>query len=192
MHDNIHPWKTLSKVTILDYSKFLSVEEHVIQLPDGRVIPDWPWVNIPDAVIILAETQDGRFLVFRQTKYALNGITLAPVGGMLEKGEEPLSAAKRELREETGYEASDWISLGSYVLDPNRGVCTTNLFLARGAHPVTEPDADDLEEQELMMLDRHALEVALFQGQFQAIMWTTDIALALLYLDRLSGTYQAS
>lgn len=192
IHDIIHPWKTLSRKTILNYSKFLSVEEHAIQLPDGRVISDWPWVIIPDAVIVLAETRDGMFLIFQQTKCALDGITLAPVGGMLEKGEDPLSAAKRELREETGYEADQWTSLGSYVADPNRGVCTVHLFLARAAYHVVEPDADDLEDQVLNLLDRQALETTLFRGQFQAIMWTTDIAMALLYIDRVSGADQVN
>jgi len=122
-------WKTLSKQTILKHSKFLTVENHVVELPDGRTITDWSWVIIPDAVIVLAQSRDNKFVCFRQTKYAIEGITLAPVGGMLETGEVPLDAAKRELREETGYEASDWIPLGSYRTDPNRGISTIHLFL---------------------------------------------------------------
>lgn len=183
MPGSLRPWKTLSQKTILDYSKFLKVEEHAIQLPDGSIIPNWPWVIIPDAVIILAQTQEGKFLSFRQTKYATQGITLAPVGGMLESGEVPLAAAKRELREETGYEASQWVELGSYVTDPNRGVSTVHLFLAFGAYPAAEPASDDLEDQELILLDRSELAAALFQGKYQALMWTADIAMALLYID---------
>jgi ADP-ribose pyrophosphatase len=184
MQKAIRPWKTLSRKTILDYSKFLTVEEHAVQLPDGRVIPDWPWVTIPDAVIILAQTIDGRFLAFRQTKYALQGVTLAPVGGMLEQGEAPLAAARRELREETGYEARQWISIGTYVTEPNRGVCTIHLYLARDAYPAADPCSDDLEDQELLLLDRQALQAALFRGEFQAVMWTADVAMALLYIDQ--------
>ncbi len=184
MQGPLRPWKTLSRKTILDHSKFLNVEEHIIQLPDGRVIPDWPWVSIPDAVIILAQTAEGKFLVFRQTKYAIQGITFAPVGGMLEEGEEPLAAAQRELQEETGCAASQWICLGSYITDPNRGVSTVHLFLALGAYRVTEPNADDLEDQELVLLDRGELQAALLRGEFQATMWTAAIALALLYIDQ--------
>ncbi len=134
----LRPWKTLSKKTILDHGKFLKVEEHRIELPDGRIIPDWTWVIIPDAVIVLARTVDKHFLIFRQTKYAL-GISLAPVGGMLEAGEEPLAAAKRELMEEMGCEAAEWVPLGCYVLDPNRGVAKIYYFLALDARRVTEP-----------------------------------------------------
>ena len=137
---NVRTWETISRETILDCGKFLKVERHAVRLPDGRVIPDWTWVIAPDAAIVLAVTDDGRFLCFRQTKYAIDGTALAPVGGMLEPGEEPLIAARRELREETGYEAATWISLGSHVLDPNRGVATMHLFLALEARPVAEPN----------------------------------------------------
>ncbi|MFN2166675.1 MAG: NUDIX hydrolase, partial [Anaerolineae bacterium] len=105
-------WKTLSRRPILSHSRFLSVEEHAIELPDGRVIPDWPWMITPDYVNIAVVTEDRRFVCFRQTKYAVNGTSLAPVGGYLEPGEDPLAAAQRELREESGYAATDWVDLG--------------------------------------------------------------------------------
>ena len=177
----ITPWVTHQKHTILDHSEFLTVEGHTVELPDGRVIGDWPWIIIPSAAIVLAETAEGNFLCFRQYKYA-TGATLAPVGGMLADGEEPLQAAQRELREETGYAAPDWIHLGSYIMDPNRGVASMHLYLARGAHRVGTPISDDLEEQHLLELTRPELEKALAAGEFKALMWTTAIALALLYL----------
>jgi ADP-ribose pyrophosphatase len=86
--------------------QILSVEAHTVELPDGRVIEDWPWVVTPDFVNVVAVTEAGEFLLFRQTKYSIPGLTLATVGGYLEPGEEPLAAAQRELREETGYAAA--------------------------------------------------------------------------------------
>ena len=77
-------WETLSRTTILTHNKFLTVESHAVKLPDGHIIPDWAWIIIPSAVIVLAVTADHKFLCFRQTKYAVDGIVLAPVGGMLE------------------------------------------------------------------------------------------------------------
>ena len=150
-------WETVSKETILNYNKFLSVENRVVKLPDGQIIPDWAWIIIPSAAIVLAVTADNNFLCFRQTKYAVEGTTLAPVGGMLEPNEEPLHAAKRELLEETGYEASEWVNLGSHILDPNRGIATMHLFLALNAKQITEPNSDDLEDQELLFLTRGEL-----------------------------------
>ena len=178
------PWKTLSRQTILDLGKFLAVENHTVELPDGRVISDWPWIITPDYVNVAAITEAGEFLCFRQTKYAVNGISLAPVGGYLEPGEEPLAAAQRELLEETGYEASDWIGLGHYSVDGNRGAGIAHLFLAQGARWVRNLEADDLEEQELLRLSRTEVEAALAAGQFKVLAWAAVMALALQVIRR--------
>ncbi len=178
----LRPWETLDRRTILAYNKFLTVESHTVKLPDGQVIPDWAWIRIPDAAIVLAATEDEQFLCFRQTKYAVTGTTLAPVGGMLEPGETAIDAAKRELLEETGYTAADWIGLGSHILDPNRGIASMHLFLALNAKRAVEPGSDDLEDQELIFLSRKELAQALAAGEFKVLAWSAVVALSLNYL----------
>jgi len=176
------PWKTLSRHTILDRGKFLKVENHIIELPDGRIIDDWPWVVAPDFVLVAAITADGKFVCLRQTKYAVKGVTLAPVGGHIESGEDPFLAAQRELLEETGYKAKNWTFLGKYPVMANRGGGTGFLYLAEGAQFVAETESDDLEEQELILLDRDEVEQAIEQGSFNVITWTACMALAWLHL----------
>lgn len=168
---------------VLDRGKFLRVEDHVVQLPDGQVIDNWPWVITPDYINVVAITRNGRFLVFRQTKYSIDGTTLATVGGYLEAGEDPLAAAKRELLEETGYAADEWQPLGSFAVDGNRGAGNAHFFLAAQAYPVAPIDADDLEEQELLLLSREEIEAALDGGEFKLLAWATIVALALRYAD---------
>lgn len=180
----MRPWTTRSRRTVLERRPWLAVESHVVELPDGRVIDDWPWVDSRTFVNVVAVAEDGRFLLFRQTKYAVAGTTLGPVGGYLEPGEEPLDGAKRELREETGYEATEWTSLGSYAVDGNRGCGVGHFFLARGAHEVTGPNADDLEEQELLLLTRDEVEAALLASDIGVMSWTAVVALALVALGR--------
>jgi ADP-ribose pyrophosphatase len=175
-------WETLSRKTILRHNKFLTVESHTVKIPDGQIIPDWAWLIIPSAAIVLAVTPDNKFLCFRQTKYAIEGTTLAPVGGMLEPGETPVDAARRELLEETGFEAADWVNLGSHILDPNRGIATMHLFLALNAKQVAEPDSDDLEDQELLFLSRDEMGNALRAGEFKILAWSAVVAMSLLYL----------
>ena len=178
-------WETLSRKTILEHGKFLKVENHVIELPNGTIIPDWAWIIIPDAAIVLPITPEGKFLCFRQTKYAIQGTSLAPVGGMIEENEDPFDAAKRELSEEMGCEASNWVNLGSYILDPNRGCATMHLFLALDAKQVTDPDSDDLEDQELLVLSKDEIKKALREGEFKIMAWAAVVALSLNYLDGL-------
>jgi len=170
----------------LNHSKYLIVEKHAIELPDGHIIDDWPWLITPDFVNVVAVTEEAEFLCFRQTKYAVDGTSLAPVGGYLEPGEAPLAAAQRELLEETGYQAAEWIDLGHYVVDGNRGAGTAYLFLACGARRVMEPDPDDLEELQLLRLKHSDLEAALAAGEFKLLPWTAVVALALRHIDNSS------
>ena len=179
----LQPWVTLSRQVVLSQPPFLVVENHVVQLPDGRVVASWPWVITPDYANVVAETEDGLYLCFRQTKYAVPGTTLAVVGGYLEPGEEPLHAAQRELREETGHEAAEWISLGDYWVDANRGAGHAHLFLARRAHPVAAIRSDDLEEQQLLHLSRAQLGAALARGEFRVLAWAAAVSLALSRLE---------
>jgi ADP-ribose diphosphatase len=175
-------WKTLDRWAILQQPPFLVVENHSVELPDGRVIPDWAWIITPDYINVVAVTAEGAFLCFRQTKYGVDGTSLAPVGGYLEPGEAPLSAAQRELREETGYAAETWVDLGQYCVDGNRGAGTAHLFLARDASRVADPIADDLEEQHLLHLSRSEVETALAAGEFKVLAWAAVVALALIHL----------
>ncbi len=180
-------WKTLARSTIFDHSKYLRIEQHTIELPGGRIIQDWPWIITPDYVNIAVLTTEGTFLCFRQTKYAITETSLAPVGGYLEPGEEPLATAQRELQEETGYQASEWVNLGSYAVDGNRGAGVAHLFLARDARRVSDPHEADLEEQEVLLLQPEQVVQALSAGQFKVIAWATVMALALLHTQTQAG-----
>ena len=178
------PWKTKERKVILEQRPWLVVEYHTVELPDGRQIPEWPWIITPDYVNVVAVTEGGEFICFQQVKYGLEGASLAIVGGFVEPGEEPLAAAQRELREETGYESADWVPLGSYCVDPNRGIATGHFFLARRACYVTPRHADDLEEQEIVFLTREEVESALAGGEFKVLAWAAAVAFALRALER--------
>ncbi|MEN8098140.1 MAG: NUDIX hydrolase [Chloroflexota bacterium] len=172
------PWKTLDRQQLYHDDR-MHLERRSIELPDGSIITNWLWIDLPDYVIVTAVTHDGMYLCFRQTKYPVSGTTLAPVGGYIDPGESPFDAARRELMEETGYRSDRWIELGEYVVDGNRGAGMAHLFLATDAAQVADPVSDDLEEQELLLLTRKQIAAALDSGQFRVLPWTTALALAL-------------
>ena len=67
-------------------------------------------------------------------------------------------------------------------MDGNRGAGTAYLYLCRKARQVAEPDADDLEEQELLLLSRAETEEALANGEFKVLCWAAAVALALQHM----------
>ena len=76
----------------------------------------------------------------------------------------------------------DWQHIGQFPIDGNRGVGTAYFYIAQGARRVTEVDADDLEEQELLLLTREEVESALDDGEIKLLPWATIVALALRYV----------
>lgn len=174
----LKPWKTTSTETILDHSKWLKIEKHSIQLPSGETLHNWPWIITHDYVIVIAVTEENEFLCFFQTKYAVDGTTYAPVGGYLEAGEQPIDAARRELLEETGYMSDKWQHLGSFRVDGNHGCGTAHLFLAEKCMLTARPNRDDLEEMQLLKLNRKTIETLLTNNEFKVLPWTTAFLLA--------------
>jgi len=178
------PWRTQSKTLMLDMGKFLKVEKHTIQLPDGRIFDNWPWVISPDYVLVLPVTNRNTFLLFEQVKYAVDGVTIAPVGGYIEPDENPLDAAKRELREEMGCEAMEWISLGNYASNGNHGGGRGHLYIALNVKEVGGKISDDLEEMKMIELQPNELESKLLDGHVKVQGWIALIGMGLLYLRR--------
>ncbi|WP_127161413.1 NUDIX hydrolase [Veillonella sp. VA137] len=89
-------------------------------------------VHHPGASAVIAIDEDNRIIMEKQFRYALNDYLLEIPAGKLDAGEDPLVCAKRELEEETGIIASEWISLGTIATSP--GFCNEviHLYVAKG------------------------------------------------------------
>jgi ADP-ribose pyrophosphatase len=184
----MHPWKVLSRKTVLQQSPWITVEFHEIELPSGQRIPEWAWVITPDFVNVIAVTKQQQVICFRQEKYAIDGWSLAPVGGYIEQGEDALDAAKREMLEELGFIADQWQFLGKYAADGNRGAGHGHLFLALGVEQVSQPTEQDLEQSEVMVLSLAEFERSIVAGEFRLLPWAANAALALLHIREKLGS----
>ena len=86
---------------------FFNVQKDRIRLPNGGIATR-EYIHHPGAVVILPLFDDGTVLLERQFRYPLNRIFIEFPAGKIDKGEERLVCAKRELEEETGYTAAEW------------------------------------------------------------------------------------
>lgn len=133
---------------------------------EGRfLLLDCPdWVN----VAALAIDGQGRecLLLVRQYRFGLGAQSLEFPGGVVDPGEDSLGAAKRELLEETGHEASRWIHLGS--VNPNAAFMTnrTHGYLAMGLTRVSAPRLDESERLLAQYIPLSDLRVGLYPEFF--------------------------
>jgi len=149
----VKPWTTLDRRVEFSGGPIREIVRETVQLPDGRIIPDFYTARMGDYALVYAVTTEGKVLVLRQYKHGLGRVCLTFPGGYVAPGEDPAVAAERELLEETGYRGRKLTSLGSFVTNANQGCNTAHLFRIDGCQRECDPDSGDLEEMELTVFE---------------------------------------
>lgn len=102
-------------------------------------------VHVPDWVVVVPITEMGEVILVEQHRHGIDGISLEPPGGCIDPGENELEAARRELKEETGYSGGMWEPLG--WVHPDAALLSNKLwmFAVHDVIPVAAPMADPFE-----------------------------------------------
>lgn len=143
---------TLHGLRVL-HDEIVRVEEHDVETPEGRRYR-FPLVRSSGFAKVVPLLPDGRVMLVRQYRYAIDAVTLEVPAGAVDPGETPLEAAQRELSEETALRAGSIESLGEFRTSPGRLDERGWLFLARDcrpdpaavAHEPTEPVVHPLDD----------------------------------------------
>jgi ADP-ribose pyrophosphatase len=158
----IEPEVGLSKETVYD-GKLIKVYKEMVRLPDGNVRPR-EIVAHPGAVALVVVDDSDRLIMVRQYRRAAGRVLLEIPAGTREAGEDPIECARRETREETGYEAANIRRLAGFFSAP--GFCTEFLdcYLMTG---LTEnpSKADDDENIEITRLTAEEAIQAIQRGE---------------------------
>ncbi|MCM1503360.1 MAG: NUDIX hydrolase [Bacteroidales bacterium] len=157
-------WETVSS-KYLFRRPWLTVRHDEVRLPDGRINPEFYVLEYPDWVNVIAITSEGLFVMERQFRYGLGKTCYEISAGVMEKGETPLQAARRELLEETGYSGGTW----AHLMDISGNSSTTNnithCFLATGVEKVSGQDLDPTEDITVELLSREQVKDLLVNDQ---------------------------
>lgn len=146
-------WKILYSEYLVK-RPWLTARRDKLELPDGRIVPEYYVLEYPDWVNVIAITKDGQFVMERQYRYGANSVNFEIPCGVMENGETPLEAIQRELREETGYGGGNWRELMCISANPTSMTNMTHCFVAEGVEKVTEQHLDDTEDLEVHLKTR--------------------------------------
>lgn len=121
-------------------------------------------VDAPDWVNVVALTPELEVVVVKQHRFGIAAPTLEIPGGMVDPGEEPLTAAVRELREETGFEAERWTPMGAVAPNPAFLNNRCHHFLAEGCRISGEQLQDPGEDIIVGTMPLEAMRAAIMDG----------------------------
>lgn len=148
MNDEELKWRILWEKKLLHTAVFDVMNQHEAAA-DG-LEGDYISLEAPDCVVVIPETE-GRFVLVRQWRHGVSGLTSEFPGGVIGRGEDPAEAAYRELLEETGWRAGKLTRLGQ--VNPNPALFRSRffVFLAQELEFTgeTHPDADEFISTEL-------------------------------------------
>lgn len=157
------PWKKLSAERLATY-KIFALERERYESPRTGAVLNATVLAMPDWVNIVATTPDGAFVLIRQFRFGSELMTIEIPGGMIDAGEEPLLAAQRELREETGYVAERWTKLGRFSPNPAFQRNYLHTFLAEDCVREGELHQDPGEDIEVLLMSEREVRAALVDG----------------------------
>jgi ADP-ribose pyrophosphatase len=162
-------WTVEAEEVVFTAQPFLDVRRQRVRTTSGQVVDDYYQVTFPDFAICCAITTDRRVITLWQYKHGARASGLTFPAGIIEPGEPPEVAVRRELLEETGYAAGAAHSLGRYVCNNNQGAGWAHLFVLEDCAPVAAAASGDLETMALRLMAPADVDAAFRAGQVKGL-----------------------
>ncbi len=172
-------WKRLNR-RLIHKGSIINYYRDTVQVPNGNVV-EWDFIGHNGAAAVVPVTEDGKILMVRQYRNALDRMTLEiPAGGLNGADEETKAAAARELEEETGYRSDNLtflISLNTTVAFCNEKI---DVYVARDLTS-SHQHLDEDEFIDVVAMDVEELTKMIYEGK---LMDSKTVAAILAYRSR--------
>jgi 8-oxo-dGTP pyrophosphatase MutT (NUDIX family) len=175
-------WKVLESKTIWERPWF-ALQVDRVETSRGAILEEYPLIHARDWACIVPVTRSGEVVLVQQYRHGVGREILEFPAGGVDAGEEHEAAARRELLEETGYDADEWIHLRSIYPEPTRRRHLAHLYLAVGAHRVSEQRLEPGEDADVVL--RPAKD---FDALVSDLSHAVHVAAAYLARDRRGGS----
>lgn len=156
-------WRVL-KSEYLIRRPWLTARRDAVEYPDGRVNDEYYVLEYPDWVNVIALTTDGQMVMVRQYRHGIGRMSLELCAGVVEDGETPLEAARRELEEETGYVGGEWEEGVAMCANSSTTNNLTYNFMARGVVPSGTRHLDATEDLEYVLMTPEEVKKRMDEG----------------------------
>lgn len=164
----IKKWELLSSELAYE-NPFVSVLTETLKRSDGRIIENYYSIKRRDAVYVVALTRDYKIPLVYQYKNGVKDVIWELPAGFVEANESPLESARRELLEETGFAAEEYMLLGSFVPNPSLSGNKNFVFLSKNAKKISEQQLDVNEEIKVQLFALEELVEAIKKRQSQFV-----------------------
>ena len=160
-------WEILgSRYVVKD--RWLTLRADDCRNADGQDIAPYYVLEYPPWVNALALTPEHDVVLIKQYRHGIRQVILELPGGALDEQDASIvDAARRELREETGYAAEEWREIGTFCRNPVNHTNTSHCFLAFGARYVVEARREPSEHIEVVLMPLGELLERAYQGELR-------------------------
>ncbi|HVG17234.1 MAG TPA: NUDIX hydrolase [Chitinophagaceae bacterium] len=176
---------TVLESTYLHKEPWLTIRKDKCQLPNGNIVPSFYVNEYADWVNAFCLTKEGKVVMVRQYRHGIGTIETELAGGVIEDGENPQEGAAREVLEETGYKFETWRYLGKICANPSTTNNFAHFFLATGGEKVAEPDLDNSEEIEVLLMTMEEVKAWVKENRIMQSLHVNCILYALLQLGEI-------
>ncbi len=164
LRSKMQKWERLASEVIYA-CRIFSLRKDYNRAPQSGQVHEFFVLETPDWVNIIPLTSDGKVVMVHQYRHGTGEVTLEIPGGMVDPEDpSPLHAARREMREETGYDSEDIVPLGSVHPNPAIQNNRCHTFLARNVLPCAKPQLDSTEETEVVLVPLEKVPSLVRQG----------------------------
>ena len=174
-------WERLSSEKLIE-TPYFALRLDKLRLPDGAIKDPYYVIERPDAAIVFPLTKEGEVVLVRQYRPAIGKMELGLPAGLVEEGEDPEKAARRELLEETGHAGGEWELLGVVASSPSLKDNWAHLFLARDVEHSASQQPDEHERLEVVLVPVGELLPKVSAGE---IVSSSGVVALLLALNKL-------